>query len=313
MSGMRNGDIRVVHREYVRDIAAGTGTPSIFNVNRLPINPGLQDLFPWLSSVARNFESYKFKKLRFCYETEAPSSLGGTLVLTVDYDASDPTPASKLQAMAYRNAVRSAPWEPCCHSSAIEDLNKLKTNFVRNGGNPPDTDVKLYDIGNLFVITQNVSTASAVCGELYVEYDIELYTPNFEQQQAAGTLYGVTGMSSAAPFGTSASAIRTGPLVLTPTATSLEIQGVFVGQEITVMTSIRGTTITASDFSAPVGMTVVTNQPANCFNAAVATDALIWETYLVTAPNPSLTLTLTAVSITRSITIVSILDPIPIF
>lgn len=58
---LRNGDCIITHREYVGDISAGTGTPSVFNVTQYAINPGQQNLFQWLSRIASNYESYKFE------------------------------------------------------------------------------------------------------------------------------------------------------------------------------------------------------------------------------------------------------------
>jgi len=80
MMTLRNGDCLIAHREYIQDITAATGSPSTFQATQFALNPGQVATFPWLSNVAKNFESYRFKKLRFHYETEAPSSLGGCLV-----------------------------------------------------------------------------------------------------------------------------------------------------------------------------------------------------------------------------------------
>lgn len=197
-----NGDCRIHHREYLRDISAGAGTPSAFNVTSDAINPGLPASFPWLSQVAQRFERYKFAKLHYIYETEAPTTLGGTLVLAIDYDASDPSPSSKQQAMAYKNSVRSAPWNECTHSSAREDLSQQKQYFVRSDAVPANADVKLYDTGNLFVISQGVTTASAVLGELYVEYEIMLHTPALNNFALVGGQVGSGGvLSNGAPLG----------------------------------------------------------------------------------------------------------------
>lgn len=205
METKRNGDCRIRHREYIADIVAAAGTPSAFVANGYVINPGQSRSFPWLSRVASNYESYRFDKLIFAYETEAPSSLGGTLVLTIDYDAADAAPTSKQQAMAYRSSVRSAPWTPCLHASIGEDLHKAKSNFIRLGAQPPGTDIKTYDIGNLFVISQGVTTASATLGELYVEYDVMLMTPVFENVSGVvpvgGTIDSTGTETKANPFG----------------------------------------------------------------------------------------------------------------
>jgi len=179
MDTLRNGDCLITHREYIQDIVAPS-TGASFNATQLAINPGQSTTFQWLSKIAANFESYKFKRLVFDYETEAPSSLGGTLVMAVDYDASDPVPTTKQVALATRGAVRSAPWSPCCHRSIKEDLEKQKSYFVRPGLQPANTDIRLWDVGNLNVITQGISSNSATCGELYVEYTVLLMTPIYE-------------------------------------------------------------------------------------------------------------------------------------
>jgi hypothetical protein len=127
--------------------------------------------------VAQRFEKYKFEKLHFDYETEAPSTLGGTLVLAVDYDASDQAPISKQQAMAYQNSARSSPWNMCKHVSSRENLSQQKAYFIRSRPLGVNCDIKLYDVGKLHVISQGITTASAELGELYVEYEVVLQTP----------------------------------------------------------------------------------------------------------------------------------------
>jgi hypothetical protein len=257
MSTMRNGDCRVVHREYIQDItAAASGPPTAFAVTQLAVNPGQAGTFPWLSSVARNFESYRFKKLKFCYETEAPSSLGGSLVVSLDYDATDTAPVTKQQAMAYRNAVRSAPWEPCCHTSAQEDLNKQKSYFVRPGAQPANTDIKTYDAANAFVCTQNVTTSSAVCGELYVEYDVELLTPVYEVAAGVGTLINSTGAGTGnTSFGGTAP-VSAGTIGVGVVGNVLTFTGLTVGQEYQLV--VVDDTASALTLSALVNLTAVT-------------------------------------------------------
>jgi len=252
MTSMRNGDCRVVHREYIQDITANTGSPSNFQATQFALNPGQVATFPWLSSVAKNFESYRFKKLKFCYETEAPSSLGGSAVLSIDYDATDAAPTTKQQAMAYRNAVRSAPWEPSCHTSDIEDLNKQKSYFVRPGPQPPNTDIKTYDTGNMFVCTQNVTTASAVCGELYVEYDVELLTPVYENSVAtSGTMAAAAG-TVASPL---LAGVAAGAIGISQALTIMTLTGLVVGQEYLIDYQAAGAYFMT--FGTYVGLTVV--------------------------------------------------------
>jgi hypothetical protein len=133
-------------------------------------------MFPWLSRIAANYESYRFEKLAFSYETQASTAQTGSVILTVDYDPSDSAPTGKAQALNYRGAVRSAPWCPCVHYSIPEDLHKRTSYFVRAGSLPVGKDVALYDIGNLFVVTNN-NASTAIIGEVWVNYTVRLMTP----------------------------------------------------------------------------------------------------------------------------------------
>jgi hypothetical protein len=246
MTTLRNGDCHVVHREYLQDVLAQSSSPSLFSVASVPINPGQASTFPWLSKIAQNFESYVFKKLRFCYETEAPSSLGGTLVLAVDYDASDPLPLTKQQMLAYRGSVRSAPWTECSHISVPEDLHKLKTYFVRAGVQPNNTDIKFYDVGQLFVATQGVTTGSAVCGELYVEYDIELKTPIYEIMPASGALYNSTGTGCATSDVMGTTGVSTGNIGVSNALNVVTLTNMLPGAEYVVSSWVVGASVSGN-------------------------------------------------------------------
>lgn len=177
-----SGDIRVKHREYLFDVSSTTDN---FTVATTPINPGIAGSFPWLSKIARNFESYRFNSLRYCYETEAATTLAGSMMLAVDYDCNDAAPATKQQIMTYRSSVRSAPWNPCIHNSTSEDLHKQVSFFVRSGQTlAANNDKKMYDVGNLFTATQ--LTGTNTLGEIYVEYDVLLMTPEFNSTEIIG-------------------------------------------------------------------------------------------------------------------------------
>lgn len=182
-----NGNMNIVHREFVNDI-------SIEQVGfqlqyQFGINPGNSGLFPWLSTVARRFEMYKFRSLRIIYEPQTGTTSSGTIMLAIDYDASDLPPLDKTQMMSYKNAVRSPQWSGCVHQSASADLHRLKTNYVLSGVAPPNSDIKTFDIGNLFVAVQSSGEIQA-SGELYVEYDVDLITPQIDNIVISGSTVG---------------------------------------------------------------------------------------------------------------------------
>jgi hypothetical protein len=175
--------VRVRHREYVEDI---TGSVS-FAVQQLNINPGLSSLFPWLSQLAGLFESYKFNKLVFQYRTESATAQVGKAMLMVDWDVLDAAPANKVAMMQERTKADAQTWVNFDLPCDLSDLLKFGVQrFVRVGSAPANTDLKTYDVGMLNVATQGC-TNSPVIGELYVEYDIELITPNTASNSSAST------------------------------------------------------------------------------------------------------------------------------
>lgn len=174
------------HREYVQDI--NFGDPGDFNnMVQQPINPGNRELFPWLSGIATRFETYRFNRLRFIYEPQCGTDNEGTVMMAVDFDAVDPPPVDKLQFMTYDGAVRSPPWFAGCYECAPYNLHKYKEYYITpNLTTPTSTDEKTYYVGNIYVATQSQATPFTA-GELYVEYDCVLSTPQL------GTIQDVSG------------------------------------------------------------------------------------------------------------------------
>jgi len=166
-----DGRVRIRHREYISDIPGSVAFASTTFV----VNPGISATFPWLSVIAANYESYKFNKLCFQISTEKPTSVGGSLLMAIDYDANDAAPTTKSAIMAYHNAVRCPVWSQTDYIADKPDLNKLPQHYIRST-TVSGTDLKTYDVGNLFVCTSGCADTTAL-GELYVIYDVELITP----------------------------------------------------------------------------------------------------------------------------------------
>jgi hypothetical protein len=124
-------------------------------------------------------------------------------MLVPDYDSTDAAPTSKVQALSFRNSARAQPWLSFVQDSAQEDLNKQKSYFVRKGASPLSSGYqpRLSDVGNMFLCTQG-ATASGV-GELWVEYDVLLMTPQMGQNldNSSAKVQANTDVSDALIFG----------------------------------------------------------------------------------------------------------------
>lgn len=189
-----SGDIKVAHREFISDVNGSTG----FSAVNFAVNPGLSQAFPWLSCIARRYESYRFERLRFLFETSSPTTKTGSVLGVIDYDVSDSAPSSKVQAMSYRSAVRSPPWSDFSMDSKKSDLDKRSSYFVRSK-ELSGIDLKLYDTGNFYLCTQGQDNTNSI-GELYVEYVVSLMTPQLDD--SSSDYLKLTGTSNSSPFAT---------------------------------------------------------------------------------------------------------------
>ncbi len=193
-SQSNSGDlrVRVRHREYVADIAGSIA----YAVTTYALNPGLSASFPWLSQLANLFESYQFNRLVFQYRTQAATSATGKALLSVDWDAADSAPQNKAQQLQERTKMDDAAWKNFDLPCDLADLRKFGVQrFTRSGTLASNLDIKTYDIGQLFVGTQGEANANAI-GELWVEYDIELITPQNSQAAVSGSSAKVTASGS---------------------------------------------------------------------------------------------------------------------
>jgi hypothetical protein len=189
-----NGDgrVRICHKEYIAEVNGSV----LFTSQEFGINPGLPLSFPWLSTMSTGYESYKFTKLKYVYESTSPTTIAGAVIIAVDFDAADSAPTTKTQIMAYHNAVRGPAWESFSYTCDKADLAKFNQRFIRNGKLKNSQDIILYDVGNVFVATTGQSTTAAV-GELHVEFEVELITPQLDlTAHATATSAKVSGLGT---------------------------------------------------------------------------------------------------------------------
>nr|QYF49936.1 MAG: hypothetical protein 2 [Sichuan sediment noda-like virus 6] len=181
----KNGVTCIKHSEYITDIVA---VNSAFTLNRFQCNPGLEGTFPWLSTIASRFEYYTFKKLTFQFRPTCSTSTNGTIYMAFDYDASDPAPVNKVAMMAYDGSVRSAPWTPLDFYASKNNMRAFTTErFTRIA--PVGGDVKTYDIGNFYIATGSTTVPNLLMGELYIDYEVELRTPQLGLSQLSVSPY----------------------------------------------------------------------------------------------------------------------------
>lgn len=282
-----NGDIVIRHREYFADVNGSIA----FASSSYGINPGRPGSFPWLSTIARSYESYRFESLQFEFRTVASSTSTGTVILTIDYDSYDASPTSKQQALAYRSAASSQPWLGCKIYPEREDLNKRTSYFVLPGPVTTGQDANLYNTGFLYVCTAGQADTSIV-GELYADYQVRLMTPQIGSIGVGESIYAnFVGSSNASPFATKSGNL---PATVSSTGTTTSVSTFTFTQpwEGYVTVNLVGTVLTGVAPSGTATSAEIADvlPPAALSEMAVySVSALAAQTFILTIGNTTIT------------------------
>jgi len=196
-AGDETGGIMICNREYVGDIFGPT-TSGTFNVTPFPLNPGLEQTFPWLSQLAANYEEYEFHQLVFEFKSslqDVNSNNGqvGTILTATNYNASQPLFTDKPSMAAYYGSVSGKTTDDQTHGVECDPakLSGSAGQYVRTNPVLTGEDLKSYDHGIFQLATHNIpgtATGTPVVytgllngtlGELYVYYKVHLRKPKF--------------------------------------------------------------------------------------------------------------------------------------
>jgi hypothetical protein len=166
----------VCHREYLGDIS---GNGSFTNAS-YPLNPGMATTFPWLSTIAANYQQYRFHGLIFEFRPLITDFVTGgspgVIVMTTNYNADDDPFISRQEAENAEFAVAVKPTNGLVHMiECAADQTQTKLFNVRTQAVKAGQDLRLYDLGLTQIITQNNPVQNL--GELWVSYNVEFFKP----------------------------------------------------------------------------------------------------------------------------------------
>jgi len=183
-NGATKGGVMVVHKEYIGDIVSSTS----FNLSSYVLQPGLSTTFPWLSQIAPAFEEYIIHSLVAIMRSEssdavlstAANSALGFVGGAIAYDVLDPNFANKKELLNYEFAVSRKPSESfIIPMECAREQTPLHELFTRSGDVPSGADARLYDAGNLQIVTQGQQSSGGTLHELWLCYAIEFLKPKF--------------------------------------------------------------------------------------------------------------------------------------
>jgi hypothetical protein len=183
---------RMSKSEFVTNIYA-PAVPGAFQNTVLPLNPGLQESFPWLGLVAPQFEEYEFLQMIWYWRPMVSDFNSGTgqvgeIIMVTQYNPSDAPFDDSLRAMSYDGAMSSktscsmlhgVECDPSRNSGAAGKYVRVGPLATYSASGQGGTDIKQYDLGNLNVIVTGCPPqyAGQLLGQLWCTYTIELRKP----------------------------------------------------------------------------------------------------------------------------------------
>lgn len=194
-----NGGFTVNHREFISDVVAANY--GLFSYAAYALNPGVESTFPWLSSIAANFEQFQLNACSFHFVSTSADALTGTstalgsVILSCDYNAANPPFTTKQQMENSCLTVSGKPSQDIrmpvdCRSKSGAPLQQ---HFVRSGSTQVNQDIRFYDVGLFQIATTggqqtsgkatmvdpytNTNIVGNNIGELWIEYSITFFKP----------------------------------------------------------------------------------------------------------------------------------------
>jgi hypothetical protein len=172
--------ILVVKEEPI-GVIASNNSASFGVLATYAINPGQATTFPLLSQEASEYETYEFELLEFftvpMVSEYATGGQTGEICIAVNFNASLPQPASQTAALTLEPCDANLPCLPLDIRCPRDQMCKRSNaKFVRTGNLPGQSDIKEYDVGNLFVTGEGLSATQFNAQRLFVRYRCRLFT-----------------------------------------------------------------------------------------------------------------------------------------
>ncbi|QMW68911.1 capsid protein [Crucivirus-438] len=178
----QGGSIFVSHREYLGEVITGPVVGQ-FNVSSYDINPANVFTFPWLASIAGQFEEYRPLGIIFEFKSTASDISGtnvaiGSVLMATEYDNNDVVYTNKGQMMNAAYAQETRMSNDALHGIECDPrVNARKIYYTRSITEPSSAtiDANDYNVGRFFIATQGGGfAANQSIGSLYVHYEFEL-------------------------------------------------------------------------------------------------------------------------------------------
>jgi len=173
---------KIVHREFLFDVVTAP-IAGAFNIQRVPLQPGLLISFPWLSATAENYQQYQLNGVVYEFKSNSYDALAstntasGTVVMSTNYNVLEPDFTNKFTMEQTQYTCSGKPSRDLLHPIECARAETPASILYTRAGPVTLGDARLYDWGNFYIATVGMQGVSTNIGELWVTYDITLLKP----------------------------------------------------------------------------------------------------------------------------------------
>jgi len=176
MTALNNGGCKVTFVELLHEIKTKSSEDNNgFSLFYIPVNPGLKQIFPWVSALADNYTTYEFSNLQFSYKPRINKTVDGNICGYIDYDPEVSWPENRKEILS-RKGKETQVFEV---STFIANCNEMKTensHYIRTGDVGKNKDLKLYDSA-VFFFAYEGTPPNKIIGDLFVSYTVSFHIP----------------------------------------------------------------------------------------------------------------------------------------
>lgn len=165
------GSVTITHRELVGEFKNSPGLVVNQGVtgNLYRLNPSNSSLFPWLQTLASNFDEYCFRSVVLRYVPSCTTQETGRLAMYFDKDSQDLEPADRIELSSIGHQTSTSAWAEATLRVPVDQ----KRRFTDDSNT---ADPKLLDLGQVGIATYG-GGGTNVLGDVFIEYSITFNEP----------------------------------------------------------------------------------------------------------------------------------------
>lgn len=178
------GGTIIRHREYLGAITTAP-VAGQFRIQTYPLNPAQALTFPWLSTIAQNYEEYKPNGLSFEFRSTASDAIAsstnlalGQIMMCTQYDPTDPIFSDDVSLLNYTWAQSGKVSDTVQHFVECDPKQSpLSHLYTRSDAPANDTDLRFSDFGTFSIASSGLQGTNVQIGQLWVTYEFIMYKP----------------------------------------------------------------------------------------------------------------------------------------